>query len=119
MWNCVMHMQQIEILVVRYGRHLRRQRQSVRLMFEQWVSHHLNFMKTHTLVEFSQTRGQGRRDEVHRVPALRQFLAQFRTDDAAAAIGWIDCDADVHGSVSSMQWAVSRRQTESVGSGRW
>ena len=25
-----------------------------------------------------------------------QFLPEFRTDDAAAAVGWIDRDADVH-----------------------
>jgi hypothetical protein len=45
---------------------------------------------------------------VHRVAARGEFLAQLRTDDATAAVGWIDCDADVH--LVSEQYAVSSEQ---------
>jgi hypothetical protein len=93
-----MYVQQIEILSLSHGRHLGRQRQGVRLMLEQRIRHHLDFVKTHPLVQLSQTRRQRRGDEVHRMAARREFFAQLRTDDAAAAVGWIDCDADVHSS---------------------
>ncbi len=91
-----MHVQQIQLLGFSHGRHLGRERERVRLMFEQRVRHHLDFMKAHALIQLSQTRGQRRRNEMHRVTARREFLAQLRTDDAAAAVGWIDCDTDVH-----------------------
>src|SRR5882672_11596012 len=85
-------------------------------MFEERIRHHFDFMKTHTLVKFSQSRGQSRGNKVHGVPTLRQFFAQLRTDYAAAAIGWIDCDADVHG--NSEQYAVSSEQ-EANRSDKW
>src|SRR5437868_399477 len=96
MGDGVMHMQQIEILVFSYGRHLRRQRQRVRLMLEQRIRHHLDFMKTHALIQFSQPRRQSRGDEMHGVPALGKFFPQLRAHNAAATIGRIDCDADIH-----------------------
>jgi hypothetical protein len=37
---------------------------------------------------------------MNRVSAGGQFLAEFGTDDAAAPVGWIDRDADVHKSGS-------------------
>jgi hypothetical protein len=36
-------------------------------------------------------------DEVNLVPASGEFKAQFRRDDAAAAVGRITRDTDVHG----------------------
>jgi hypothetical protein len=53
---------------------------------------------------------------VHRVTALGQLFPQFRTDNAAAAISWIDRDADVHWFRRSMQLGASRRQIEIFGS---
>lgn len=37
---------------------------------------------------------------MNRVSAGSQFLAEFGTDNAAAPVGWIDRDADVHKSGS-------------------
>src|SRR2546425_12968254 len=96
MRNSVMYMEQIEILLFRYRRHLRSQRQRVRLMLEQRIRHHLYFMKTHALVELCQTRRQSRGNEVDCVAASGQLLAQLRTDYPAAAVSWINSDADVH-----------------------
>jgi len=45
---------------------------------------------------------------MHCVSARRKFLSQFRTHDAAAAVTWVDCDADVH--EISEQYAVSGKQ---------
>ena len=45
---------------------------------------------------------------MNRVPARGEFFPQLRTDDAAAAVGRIDCDADVH--ESAEQYAASSEQ---------
>ena len=65
-------------------------------MLEERIGHHLDFVKPHPLIQFRQTCGQSGRDEMNRVAARREFLAQLRTHDPAAAVSWIDCDADVH-----------------------
>ena len=39
------------------------------------------------------------------VPALGEFFPKLRTHNAAATIGRIDCDADIHLAIESMQWA--------------
>ena len=72
-------------------------------MLEQRIGHHLDFVKPHPLVQLGQPGGQSRRDKMHGMAASGEFLAQLRSDNAAAAVSWIDCDADVHRTVSSMQ----------------
>src|ERR1041385_1811995 len=110
MRNGIVHVQQIEIFVFSYCRHLRCQRQRVGLMLEQRIRHHLDFMKSHPLIQFSQARGQRGRDEMNGMAALRKLFPQLRTDDAAAAVSWIDCDSDVHERLKSMQSADSPKQ---------
>src|SRR6266496_1737079 len=100
MRNRVMNVEQIQVLSLGHSRHLGRQGKCVWLMLKQRIRHHLNFMKTHPLVQFSQPGGQGRRNEMHRVAARRELLAKLRADDTAATVGWIDCDPDVHSIVS-------------------
>ena len=53
-----MHVQQVEILAVRHHGHLRRQSEIVRLMLEQRIRQHLDFVKSHALVQFGEPRGQ-------------------------------------------------------------
>src|SRR6185369_1222951 len=96
MWNRVMDVQQIEIFFFSDSRHFCCERECVRLMFEQRIRHHLDFMKTHALVEFSQTSWQCRRDEVDGVTACSEFFAEFGADDSATAVGGVYRDADVH-----------------------
>src|ERR1044072_5697295 len=96
MWNSVMDVQQIEFLFLSDSRHFCRERECVRLMLKQWIRHHFDFVKAHTLVEFSQTSWQCRRDEVNCVTACSEFFAEFRADDTATAVGGIYRDSDVH-----------------------
>src|SRR6187431_2505884 len=46
MRDCVMDVKQIEIFCFGDCRHLRRERECVRLMFKKWVRHHLDFVET-------------------------------------------------------------------------
>src|SRR5215831_6329638 len=111
MWDRVVHMEQIQVLVFSHRGHLRCEGQRVRLMLKKWVRHHLDFVKTHPLVQLRQACGQCGGDEMHDMAALCQLFSEFRANDAAAAVSWIDCDADVHEWVS-MQCAESGRQLE-------
>ena len=54
----VVNVQQIQVLGLRNCRHLGRERESVRLMLKQRIRHHLDFMKTHALVQFGEPRRQ-------------------------------------------------------------
>jgi hypothetical protein len=50
-------------------RHFRRQRQIVRLMLEQRIRHHFDFVKLNFIAQFDKTRRQTRRNKMHRVTA--------------------------------------------------
>src|SRR6185369_8311637 len=65
-------------------------------MLKQRVRHHFHFVKTHALVELSQSCRQRGRNEMDRVTACSKFFAELRSNDAAAAVGGIYRDADVH-----------------------
>jgi hypothetical protein len=65
-------------------------------MFEQRVRHHLDFVKAHVLIQFSQASGKRRGDEMDRVSASGEFLSEFRANNAAPAVRGIDRNADVH-----------------------
>src|SRR5258705_867296 len=96
MGDGVMHVQEIEILVLGYCCHLGAKRERVWLMLEQGIGHHLDFVKTNAVAQLGESSGQGRRNEVDHVTASGQLLAQFRTHNAAAAIGWVNSNADIH-----------------------
>src|SRR6185369_11329871 len=119
MWNRVMDVQQIEILFFSDSRHFCRERECVRLMFEQRIRHHLDFMETHTLVEFGQTSWQCRRDEVNCVTACSEFFAEFRADYSATAVGGIYRDADVHGSLCLVLCTLFRGNYFKVSSAKY
>src|SRR5262249_30978019 len=92
----VMHVQEIEILFFSDGRHLRRQCKRVRLMLKQRIRHHLDFVKTHPIVELRQPGWQCRGNEVDCVAACCEFFSELRADDAAAAVSRVYRNADVH-----------------------
>src|SRR6202008_2042135 len=96
MRNRVVNVQQIEVLFLRDCRHFSSERESVWLMFKQRIRHHFDFVKMHALVEFSQTSGQYRSDEVNVVTACSEFFAEFGADYTAPAVGRIYRDAYVH-----------------------
>ena len=54
----VMNVKQIKILAFGHGRHLGCQRQRVWLVLKERIRHHFDFMKAHSLIQFSQSRWQ-------------------------------------------------------------
>jgi hypothetical protein len=60
-------------------------------------------MEAHAFVQFCKPGGERRGDEVDCVTALGQLFSQLGADDAASTVGWINRDADIHKTVSSMQ----------------
>src|SRR5882724_10709823 len=92
----VVYVKQIQILGLRHRGHLGCERQSVWLVLEERIRHHLHFMKAHALVKLREAGRQGGRDEVDCVAACCQLLAQFRADDATPAVSWINRYANVH-----------------------
>ena len=81
-------------------------------MFEQCVRHHFDFVKVNTFVQLGEPRRENRRDEMHIMPAFREVAAEFGADDPAAAVGWIDCDADVYRAPISLS-VLSKRNRNS------
>jgi hypothetical protein len=53
-------------------------------------------VKLHALAQFDQARRQTRRNKMNEMPAFGEFAPQFRTDNSAAAVRWINRDSDVH-----------------------
>ncbi len=96
-----MHVQQIEIVVFGDLRHPRRQGQAVRRILEQRVTGNLHLV----ILDARRARVQANRirvgDEVHFVAAVGQLNAQFGGDDAAAAVGRIARDPDLHAFLDS------------------
>ena len=91
-----MHVQQIELFRTGDRRHFCCEREVVGLMLKQRIRHHLDLVKMHAVIQFGDAGRQDGRDEVDVVPAFRQFSPKLRPDDAAAAVGRINRDADVH-----------------------
>ena len=70
-------------------------------MLEQRVRHHLDLVKVNAFIQLRQPRRQKRRNKMHIMAPLCQVAAELRAHNAAAAIGRIDCNADIHKSLSS------------------
>src|SRR5437868_6683599 len=96
MRNGVVYVKQIKVFSFGNLSHLRSQRERVRLVFEERVRHHLDFVKAHALVQLGQARRESRRNEMNRVAARRKLFPKLRAYDSAAAISRIDRDAYVH-----------------------
>ena len=77
-------------------RHLRRECEVVRLMLEQRIRHHLDFVKMNSFVELGDARRKHGRDEMHVMPTLGKIASELRTDDAAPAVSWINRDTNIH-----------------------
>ncbi len=92
----VMDVQQVELFGSRDRRHLCGEREVIRLMFEERIRHHLDLVKMNTLVQLGKPRRHDGRDEMDIVPAFGKITPEFRTDNAAAAVGRIDCYTDIH-----------------------
>ena len=96
MRNRVVHVQQVEIVELRDLRHARRQRQIVRRIVEQRITRDFDFVIMNVRFRAPQPDRLGVRDEMNFVAALGQFQAQFRGHHAAAAVGRITGDPNLH-----------------------
>src|SRR5207253_8495772 len=95
--NRVVHMQDLELLVVGYLGHLRRQCERVRrIRIEKWIRRYCDFVKMHAFVKDVQPRRQRVADEVNVIAAPREGDAELRRHHAGAAERWITRDADSH-----------------------
>ena len=74
----------------------RRQRQVVRRIFEQGIPRDLYFVKTDIGLRGDQADGLRIRDEMDLVSTLGKFEAELSGDNAAAAVGRITGDSDLH-----------------------
>ena len=97
----VMDVQQVELFGPGDRRHLGRESEVVWLMLKQRIRHHFHLVKMNPLAQLGQPRRQKRRDKMDVVAAFGQVAAELRADDAAAAVCWINCDADIHKSTQT------------------
>ena len=97
MGNGVMDVQQVEIVGFGDVGHPRGQRQAVGRILEEGVGGDLHFVVMNPRNARIETNGIGVTDEVDLMAACGELQAQFGGDDAAAAIGGVTGDADVHG----------------------
>ena len=94
MRNRVVDVQQVQLVVFRHFRHARGQRQAVRRILKQRISGNFHFVIVDARRAGIQPDGIGVGDEMHFVAAGGQLQAQFRGDNAAAAVSRITGDPD-------------------------
>ncbi len=92
-----MDMEKIELVALSHFGHARRKGERIRRVLEKWIVRDLYLVVVNAGSIRIQADGVRITDEVHFMAAMRQLHAQFRRDNAAAAIGGIARDADPHG----------------------
>ena len=102
----VMDVQQVEVVGLGHLRHARRQRQAIGRILKQRIVGDFDFVIMNARRTGVEPDGIGVGDEVDFVPARGQFHAQFGGDDAAAAVGGITGDSDVHGDKRSTREGI-------------
>jgi hypothetical protein len=100
--NGVVNMQQVEIVQLRNLCHARGQCQIVRRVIEQRVTRNLYLVIMNIGFFPAQPDGLGIRDEMNFVTALGQFQSEFRSHYAAAAVGGIARDPNLHPRISTL-----------------
>ena len=92
----VVDVQQVQVVALGHFGHARGQRQRVGRVLEQRVGRDLDLVVVDARSARVEPDGVGVGDEVDLVAAVGQFQAQFGGDDAAAAVGGITGDSDLH-----------------------
>jgi len=90
------YVQQVEFVELRYFGHARRQRQIVRRIFKQRIARDLDLMIVNVGFRPGQANGLRIGDEMNLMAPAREFEPQFSGHNAAAAVGWITGDPDLH-----------------------
>ncbi len=97
--NRVVHVLQVKIVQLGNLSHARGQRQIVRRIIEQRIPRHFDFVIVNVGFLAAQPDGLGIGDEMNLVAALGQFETEFGGHHAAAAVGGITGDPDLHSAV--------------------
>ncbi len=104
--NRIVHVQQVEIVQLRDLRHACGQRQIVRRIIEQRVARYFDLVVMNVGFLAAQPDGLSIGDEMNLVAALGQFQTEFRSHHAAAAVGGITSDANLHAAMARLfQWS--------------
>ena len=91
-----MHVQQIELVILRDLRHARRQRQVVGWIFEERIVRDRDLVVEDPLFAAGEPEGLRIGDEMHLVAQRGELDAQLGGDHSAAAVGRITGNADFH-----------------------
>ena len=104
MGNGIVYMKHVKVIDFSHLCHAGRQRQIVWRIFKQRILRDRNFMKQDVGMVVVQADRLLVGNEMDLMPTGGKFNAQFRTDYAAAAIGWITGDPDLHKSLPLGTW---------------
>ena len=92
-----MHVEKIQSIRVGHLRHSRSQSQTVWGVMEERIVGDFHFVIVNARRPGIEADRVGIADEVNLMPAVGQLEAQFRRDDAAAAVGGVTGNPDGHG----------------------
>src|SRR5580698_4873622 len=96
MRNRVVNVEKIKIVKLRDLGHTGGEREIVRRVVEERITSDFDFVIMDVVLRAAQANGLSVGDEVNFVAALRQFQAEFGGDDAAAAVGGISGNSNLH-----------------------
>jgi hypothetical protein len=103
--DCVVHVQKVEIVQLGDLSHAGGQRQIVGRIIEERITRYFDFVIMNVRFLAAQPDGLGIGDEMNLVAALGQLQTEFRGYHAAAAVGGITGDANLHCvEVRPFQW---------------
>src|SRR5579872_6422953 len=96
MRDCIVHVQDIQVIDFRHFRHARGQRQIIRRILKQRILRHGNFMEEDAWLLSIEADWLLVSDEMHFMATLRQLNPEFRAHNSAAAVRGITSNADFH-----------------------
>src|SRR5579871_280057 len=96
MRDCIVDVQNVQVIDFRYFRHARGQRQVIWRILKQRILRHRDFMKEDAWLLGVEADGLLVSDEMHFMATLRQLNAEFRAHHSAAAVGGITGYSDLH-----------------------
>src|SRR5438552_5666384 len=101
MGNGIVYMQHIQIVILGYFDHSRRQRQTVGRILEQRIGGYFHLVIMDARDAMIQTYRICVRNKMNFVAAVCELETELGCDDAAAAISGIASDADLHAVLNS------------------
>src|SRR5690625_1219266 len=107
MRHCIMHMDDIQIIIFYHLGYLARNGDVVWWILEHAVAVDVRLMDIYVRVVYRQSERHCRSDEMHLVPSFGHLDAKFSCNDAAAADPWITCKDRKSTRLNSSHVAIS------------